>query len=220
MVKFFEDDLGSGYARIELSGSNWGRRNKSTHNADPLSATAAGKAGSASRRATSWRRWWKSGAARRRSRPSASRPAQRPPGTARTCRRGARGLAPGIRACGSGSGTRGSASSGAGIRALLERFVAASVEEVLSGREAVPRTIGISTMRSGSDGHLDVTRCDRAGRVIQHLHTCPMIKAIHVGYRERAGQLDRVWPRFSRSPSRSDSWSYGERRSCPWSPRG
>ena len=110
--------------------------------------------------------------------------------------RGSRGLAPGIRACGSGSGTRGSAHPvGQGrLRALLERFVAASVEEVLSGREAVPRTIGISTMRSGSDGHLDVTRCDRAGRVIQHLHTCPMIKAIHVGYRERAGQMDRVSP--------------------------
>jgi hypothetical protein len=43
LLPFFEDDLGSGYCRIDLSAFNWNRRRKAAHKLDPFGKTQDGR---------------------------------------------------------------------------------------------------------------------------------------------------------------------------------
>jgi hypothetical protein len=75
---------------------------------------------------------------------------------------------------------------------MLERFVQAPVESVVAGAEPIPLVIGIRCLNPGSQNKVDVTRADKGGRVFQRYQAQPVVRELHVGYRQRDGQIDRA----------------------------
>jgi 5-methylcytosine-specific restriction endonuclease McrA len=194
-VPFFEEDLGGGYCRIDLSAFNWNRDRKATHQLDPFGVTGDG-------------------------RPLKRVPAstvlqaivEEPTRAKQLDLIAHRGLRQALQADpehaaetlvgwlqqtvkqGVLQGEMGRHPADLARRQMLERFIEAPVERVVSGEEPIPPTVGIRCLNTGSVNKLGVHRAGRDGVVFQHYQAQPVIREYRVGYRLRDGQLDRTRP--------------------------
>lgn len=194
-VPFFEDDLGGGYCRIELSAFNWNRGRKATHVLDPFGATRTGlplKRKPASAVLANLKDETALAAqVEAIANPGLRRVLQKDPEHAdekfvawlqqtirESLKRAEMSAHPADRA----------------RRKLLEQFVGAPVEKVVAGEEAIPPTVGVRCVIMGSRGKLGVTRVGKDGKVFQHYQADPVVRELYVGYRLKDGAVDRGKP--------------------------
>ena len=197
-LEFFENDLGDGYVKIDLSAFNWNQQRKSGHKLDPFGTTADGKP--LKRKAAddvlktllieSKRDGQIAAIAHRglrqlleRHRKQAAR--QFVCWLQKTTRKG---LA---------DGKRGTHPSDAARYAALEAFVNTPADKFLSNnsatgnetedksdeeRETIPATIGIRCINAGVKGRLGVTRCNAHHEKGQLLVSHPQYREFYIGY--------------------------------------
>ena len=196
LVPFFETDLGGGYIGIDLSAFNWNHGRRGTHDLDPFAITRSGK-------------------------PAKRVPAakvlaellldagRRDKQIAGIANRGLRNL---LEAApqnapmafvtwlqqttrdGLADGTMGNHPADQARRQQLEKFVAATVENVIADDEPIPAVVGVRCISNISAGLVEVPRCDRSGRVHQHYKANPPVREFYVGYRSKDGAIDGSRP--------------------------
>lgn len=195
LLRFFEDDLGAGYCKIDLAAFNWNRRRKATHQLDPFGVT-------------------KTGLPLKRI-PAASvleslkRTAERDKQIKAIAHRGLRQLLEkepdraaeqfvrwlqGTVLSGLAQGTMGQHPADKARKSQLEQFSRSTVEAVIEGKEPIPNAIGVRCVNKGSENKLEVRRVDRTGREFQRYQAQPVYQEWHIGYRMKDGEIDRRKP--------------------------
>ncbi len=193
-VEHFEQDLGGGYCRIDLSAFNWNRDRKATHVLDPFGQTAGGLP-LKRRPAAAVLADLKDGSKREGQIEALAHPGLRAALQKDPARAAERFVAwlQGTVAAGLRRGL-GNHPSDRAREQLLRQFVQAPAERVLTGDEPVPPTIGVKCINKGSQNKLDVTRVGRDGKVFQRYQADPVVRELVVGYRMRDGAIDRSAP--------------------------
>ncbi len=196
-IAYFEDDLGAGYFRIDMSAFNWNQKRKSGHRMDPIGMTRAGRPIDREPTAEVLKHLQK----------AASRPGMITR-IAHPALRKALEAAPDRAAetfiawlqqtteAGLNANAMGRHPADQQRQAVLRQFTSTPVEHFL-GDDAtadVPGIVGVRCLKNTSASVFDVPRSDAAGRVFQHYKGDPRISRIYVGYRHRNGQLDRSRP--------------------------
>ena len=175
-VPFFERDLGGGYCAIDLSAFNWNRKRKATHVLDPFGMTRSGIP------------------LKRRSASSVlaalTDPVRRDKQIASVANVGLRrvlGKEPeeaairlvrwlqGTVQAGLQQGGMGNHPADVARRGILDRFVKADPTRVVAGEEAIPSTVGVRCLVTGSQNKLDVVRVDRDGHEFQRYQADPVV---------------------------------------------
>jgi hypothetical protein len=194
-LSYFEEDLGEGYCRIDLAAFNWNRARKATHQLDPFGQTRDGRP---LKRvpAADVLKDLKDEKQRAKQIELIAHPGLRHALAAepqRAAERLVEWLQQTVRA-GLAQGGMSEHPADVARRQLLERFAGAAVGQVLSGDEAIPPTVGVRCLNTGSKNKLDVVRVDRDGRSFQRYQSQPRYREWYVGYRLRQGQVDRSKP--------------------------
>jgi hypothetical protein len=194
-VPFFEQDLGGGYCRIDLSAFNWNHGRKATHALDPFGQTTDGRPLKRVPAAEVLAEL------KDPARQAAQIALVAHPALRKTLEDGpkeevavrfVRWLQGTVQA-GLGQ-TRSTHPADRARRQLHEAFVGAKPEKVVSGEESIPPTVGVRCLNLGSQGKTDVQRVGRDGCIFQRYQAQPVWRALYVGYRLRDGQPDRKKP--------------------------
>lgn len=196
LLRFFEEDLGGGYCKIDLAAFNWNRQRKATHQLDPFGMTATGLPLKRIPAAKILDDLKKSEAredhiakiAHRGLRRLLERELDKAPEAF------VRWLQSSVHA-GLKEKTMGQHPADQARMSQLERFCQASPKDVVEGKEPIPNVIGVRCVNKGSENKLDVRRIDRAGREFQFYQAQPRYQEWHVGYRgEKGGEINRRKP--------------------------
>jgi hypothetical protein len=194
-VAFFEQDLDGGYFAIDLSAFNWNRKRKATHVLDPFGLTADGRPlkrvpaqGVLSKlNDTATRQDQIKLIAHQGLRNFLNKDPSQAPG--RFVGWVQKSVSAGLK-----NSRMSEHPADKARKQLLESFVYAALDKVVSGELQIPHIIGIRCLNKGSENKLDVSRVGRNGRIFQHYQADPVVREMYIGYRSNDGKIDRQKP--------------------------